>query len=467
MRNESSRVGRGLDIEFTDKPLSGWGGLEVLFRFWDSLGVRDVLRQALPDGRTSNNQIDVVDMTLQLLTSILTGGSRFEHVERIRNDEVIRNIVRAKRFGSASPLTSYFGSFTAAQSEHLQQVLSRVSLDLLCFDERGSDVLDLDSTVMTRHGDQEGSSKGYNPQRRGARSHRPLLGMLAKSKTICHAWLRDGSTNDRRGSCEFLVELLALLPEGFRIEAIRADAGFHSNEFLTLLEQRGLAYAIRMQMSKGLARWCAGRARWERIGPNTEIAEGMYTSSKTKITRRVIVTREVVRVERAGLFPIVDYTYAAVVTTRTEPALEVWRFYNGRGDCENRIKELKYDYNAAGFCLQNFHGTEAVLRLICFTYNLMSVFKARVLRDMRMTLGTIRTRVFVIGAALGSSGRRLILRLGLTGRWRTEFLALLARIRAVTPSTTAQLNNIIDLSRFAAPSPWRNRRQSPFKMQFN
>lgn len=462
MQAETSRAGQNFHIEFTTKPLSGWGGLEVLFRFWDCLGLRDVLRRALPDGRTSNNQIDVVDMTLQLITSVLTGGSRFEHVERVRVDEVIRQIVGAKRFASASPVTSYFGNFTAEQSEHLQEVLSFVALELLCQGGAASDVVDLDSTVITRHGDQEGSAKGYNPHRRGARSHRPLLAMLAKFKVICHAWLRDGAANDHRGCQEFLLELIARLPKGFKIEAVRADAGFFSKEFLELLESLNLPYAIRMKMSKGFERWCASLRVWEKISANVEISEGIYTSPKSKIPRRVIVTREVLRVVRDGLFPIVDYEYGAVVTSRTDAPIDVWRFYNDRGDCENRIKELKYDYNADGFCLQNFHGTEAVLRLICFTYNLVSLFKSRVLCDTRVTLGTIRTRVFVIGASLGSSGRRRILRLGLVGRWQTEFQTLIDRISALTSSTKARLSNFLDLNRFDSPSPWRQRRNPLF-----
>lgn len=467
MQAQISRAGRSLDIEYTSKPLSGWGGLEAIFRFWDSLQVREVLRQALPDGRTSNNQITVVDMALQLLTSVLTGGSRFEHVERIRTDEVVRQIVGAKRFGSASPLTSYFGNFTAQQSEHLQEVLAGVAMDLLTRGQDTSDVVDLDSTVFTRHGDQEGSAKGYNPHRRGARSHRPLFAMLAKSKLICHAWLRDGSTNDHRGCQEFLQELLARLPESFRIKAVRADAGFFAKEFLALLESHGLAYAIRMKMSRPFTRWCAGLDDWKRLGAEREITDAIYISPKSSIPRRVVVTRQIVRIERDGLFPIVDYEYEAIVTSLDDSPVEVWRFYNGRGDCENRIKELKYDYNADGFCLQNFDGTEAVLRLICYAYNLMSLFKALVLRDTQITLGTIRSRIFVVGASIGSSARRKILRLGLVGRWHREFEELLTRCARTITSTTAQLNKFLDISRFDPPTPWRQRRDPRLCLGFN
>src|SRR5512147_904486 len=111
MQGKGSRSGGAteLSIEYTSKPVSGWGGLVSVFRFFDRLGVREVLREVLPDGRTSPNQIAVVDIVLGLFVTVLTGGRRFAHAERVRSDEVIRAIVGAPRLPSAMTLTRYFG----------------------------------------------------------------------------------------------------------------------------------------------------------------------------------------------------------------------------------------------------------------------------------------------------------------------------------------------------------------------
>lgn len=55
-----------LVIAYTDKPVTGWGGLIVWMRYVDRLGIHDALRQVLPDGRTSPDRIDVVAMALAL-----------------------------------------------------------------------------------------------------------------------------------------------------------------------------------------------------------------------------------------------------------------------------------------------------------------------------------------------------------------------------------------------------------------
>lgn len=457
MRAKSSKKVDAIAVEYTTRPVSGWGGMAVLGRFMDKIQVREFLERALPDGRKSNNQVPVVDMVMQLLVAVLTGGRRFEHAERVREDEVIRRIMGVRRFGSASSITRYLSNFLQSQSEHLHTVLSEFVFGLTQV-VATSDVLDLDSTVFTRHGEQEGSAKGYNPKRRGARSHHPLLAMFAKTKIIAHAWLREGSASPHRGCSEFILELLSRLPSTFRIEALRADSGFYSRAFMSLLDERNIPFVIAAKMSQGFKTWCRGRKEWRRIDDTTAIAEGIYQSPKGGRPRRIIVIRNTIRkVTKGVLFEIIDYDFRALATSMTDDARDIYRFYQQRGDCENRIKELKYDFNADGFCLRSFAGTEAAFRLICFLFNLIALFKATVLRDSRTTLGTIRAKVFVIGAAIGSSARKTILRLGLQGAWRERFDLLLKAATDSWDSTAAQLADLLKSSILEHPSPWRYR----------
>lgn len=459
--NDTKKQRREMAIEYTDKPVSGWGGVAVLMRFLDRLGVREFLEQALPDGRTSPNQVGVVDLTMQLFATILTGGSRFSHAGRIAGDPVMKALLGATRLGDPMTLTRYFGGLRQSQSEHLHEVLQQLIMQQL-LSHRSDDVLDLDSTVFTRCGEQEGAERGYNPSRRGRRSHHPLLGMLAESKCIVHSWLRRGDASTFRGVNEFFSELVSRLPEGFSIRAVRADAGFCSTEFLETLESHNTRYAIAMKISKPVRRWCASLSRWTEIEQGLAISEGMYHPHYWKAPRRVIVIRKQVRHEvHDVLFEITDWDYHAIVTTVSSEPIEGWRFYNGRGDCENRIKELKYDFNADGFCLQSFWGTEAVFRLNCFLFNLVSEFKRVVLRDTTLTLNVIRNKVFVVGVILGTRGRNLVLRLGLRTRWMQEFQALLDRVATCTTSTVAHLQKLLQTKQLDTPSPWRLRRANP------
>jgi hypothetical protein len=447
-----------LEVVYTDKPVSGWGGLVAVVKYMDRLGVREVLGQALADGRTSPNQIPVVDMVLAFLVGVLTGGRRFAHVERLRSDEVIRGILGVKRMPSPMTVTRYFGGLVRSQVEHLSEVLWQFALRELRAPALGA-VLDLDSTVFERYGHQQGSLKGYNPRKHGRPSHHPLLAMLAEAKLVLHAWLRSGNTASARGVKSFLAETLARLPAEFRLYALRADSGFFISEFLADLELRQLPYVIAARMNSHLRRTVAGLRHWTAFAPGLEAGETTYQALGWKAPRRLVVVREEVRErpEARGrkLIEVPGYTFHVLVTTLTHAPVQTWQFYNSRADSENRLKELKEDFGADGFCLQSFNGTEAVFRLICFLFNLLAAFKREITRDESPRLMTVRTQVLVAGAILGADGRKKVLRLGLRGPWRERFADLLQRISELTTSTVAQF---AEYTKKPTPRPWKPRR---------
>jgi Transposase DDE domain group 1 len=371
---------------------------------------------------------------------------------------VVQAILGLARMPSAMTLTRYFGGLVRSQVEHLSAVLGEFVSERLPRPTLGA-TLDLDSTVFERYGRQEGSLKGYNPRRHGRPSHHPLLAMLAEAKLMLHAWLRSGNTSSARGVKAFLAETLARLPQDFRIYAVRADSGFFVSEFLEELERRALPYVIVVRMNPLLRRAVAAIRQWQSFAPGLEAGETTYCAHGWQAPRRLVVVRELLdeRPEARGrkLLEVPGYTFHVLVTTLSHDPVATWRFYNSRAESENRIKELKEDFGADGFCLQSFDGTEAAFRLICFLFNLIADFKREVIQDQAPRLSTLRTQVLVIGAILGREGRHTVLRLGLRERWRQRFAALLQRIAALAISTVAQFT---DYSKNPAPRPWKPRR---------
>jgi hypothetical protein len=93
------------------------------------------------------------------------------------------------------------------------------------------------------------------------------------------------------------------------------------------------------------------------------------------------------------------WRYGAMLTDLSIPALEIWRLYRGRADCENRIKELKADFGLDSFVLRDFWATEAALGVSMLSYNLMSVFRHTVMRQkVHHTLSTLHHQVLAVGA---------------------------------------------------------------------
>ena len=440
MHAESIRNGE-LAVEYTRKPLSGWGGLALFFEYLEKVGFVEVLRTALPETKTSNNRVTDRDTVLTFLATVLVGGSRFAHVQRVYGDEVIRRITGVERLGAEDTVRRFFRSLSASASEDLYTRLQTFASNLHVRQIR-EDVLDLDSTILERYGHQEGVGKGYHAARHGQTSHHPLLGMLARSKHIPLVWLRAGGASTLRGAAQFVDELFARLPKDLHITALRADSGFYSEEYLRAFEERGLLYIVPIRMHPPAKRFVTSIAddRWRRLDESFEYADVVWQSHGWAHERRTIAVRRTVRTDsKDRLFDVPAYEYSALVTTLDLPAAECIDFYDQRGECENTIKEFKNDFGARGFSLERFVGTEAALRVISVLFNLVTEFKREVLQNTSFTLNTIRTKVFVVGAMLGRAARKSILRLGVRKPADT-FAELLRRAQSATYLTAPQLS---------------------------
>ncbi len=68
------------------------------------------------------------------------------------------------------------------------------------------------------------------------------------------------------------------------------------------------------------------------------------------------------------------FLYGCFITNLKLPAKMIWDAYQNRADAENRIKELKEDFGADSFNVDDFFATEAALNFVMMGYNLMSLF---------------------------------------------------------------------------------------------
>ena len=117
------------------------------------------------------------------------------------------------------------------------------------------------------------------------------------------------------------------------------------------------------------------------------------------------------------------WRFSAIVSNLDLPAQTIWRTYRGRANCENRIKELKYDFAADSFVMQDFWATEAALNTVMLAYNLMSLFRQVLLKSVvakhgvkvrvQHTLQTLRYKLFARPAYTTTKSRKPILNLAL------------------------------------------------------
>lgn len=107
--------------------------------------------------------------------------------------------------------------------------------------------IDVDSSVKTVFGKQEGVAKGYNPHKKGAFSYHPQLAFCTETKEILQGWLRTGSAYTSNGIVEFMKQLLAQLPSSQRI-LFRGDSGYFVGALLDHLDSLGHGYLIKVKL---------------------------------------------------------------------------------------------------------------------------------------------------------------------------------------------------------------------------
>jgi hypothetical protein len=417
---------------FTEHPITVWAGVILLRLYFEWIGLRKELGQCLAGFvKRSNNQIGAVDVMLSWFYGLALGAERFEHFTRYRRDRLLGELLGVQRFGSPDTLRRLFLRFDYRQVTEVSERLMRFSLSGMRPILMGH-TLDLDSTVLCRYGKQEGSLKGYNPQKPGRPSHHPLVAFLAEGRRLLWAVLRSGNSGSANGCVEFLKQALGVVASGHRIGLVRADAGFFEKQLLEYLESQELPYIIVARLTAVVRKLVIHQipsTAWRVVARGVEVGDlEVSLPNWRSMKRRFVCLRQEIfeRPEARGrrLIDCPGYTYRVMVTSVPYAAEVVSRMYGGRADSENRIKELKEDLSLDTFCLKSFDATDAAFRMGCVLYNLLADFRETVLPRswFERRLRAVRDWVFLVGADLISQGRRVQIRFAMPEPDRPEFL---------------------------------------------
>ncbi len=429
-----------LPYEYSDKKISPWGGMRLIKEFYDRVGLYNKLRELPLQDTGSAIGVEHYEIIESFMMSVILGAGNCNSASQISYDDVLKEIFQwEKGMPSQSTLSRFFPKYSHDASDEIFS-----NMFTWWFKEMGQKnlTLDIDSTVITRFGNQEGAEKGYNPKRHGRKSHHPIIAFVAETKMIANAWMRTGDSASATEFKEFLDNTFTLIPRE-QIGLLRGDSGFSGNNVLNDLEQRDLVYIIAMPMKAGLVDAILTPRKW--VASETQgvdLCSFMYQSKGWGKSRRIVVVRkDVEKLPNCGgktLFSHEDdylrYRYSAYVTTSDLSDELVWVTYKHRAEAENQIKELKYDYAMEGFCFKDIHATEFAFRWVMMAYNLMSYVRNKIaVSKVKHTLSTLKFRCIAIGAYLVSSGRQKKLMLAVSGSKRDYIEGLFEKIRRFEP----------------------------------
>jgi hypothetical protein len=447
---EVKTVGKSIAIGFTDQRLSPHAG-SVTFWSWVrgidwTKTLERVLPQALP---LSNNHLLPVEKALAFIHGLLCDARKLTHVAYLRRDPVAPELIGVRRVASQSVLSRFFQGFDSAGTNlRCFRRLWHWCLNRLPSAKEGY-TLDLDSTrLLHEDGHQQGVAVGYTRAGLKPCLH-PLLAVIAEVRLVAQLWLRAGNSHCGSNALAFFLDLWENLPRHIRLRGVRADSGFCLPELLELWEGMGLAYVVVAQLSEPIQKLLKGDLQWQKTEvPGTEVAELEYQSMRWPYPRRLVLIRHQVcepEDTRAGkrLLDVPGYRFQALVTSlpaTTHPPLRVWRYYNGRSDCENVIKELREGFALPTLCLKKFWATEAALSLATLSYNLSVLFQRHLGWQQKVTIHSLRFWLFITPGVLSYPRGKTTIKLAVPVRERAWWRRLWDKILSPLPNCNAVEN---------------------------
>src|SRR5271169_4945212 len=430
------RAPRNLRIACDHRGLTHYGGAYFFHEFLQVLQMRDFLARHLTYPRR-NHRYMLSQMIMALVYPIILGLDRLETASLLRSNGTFQYLTGLPSYPDPQTLRRFLLQAPPEFREQLHQLNDRLLQQLIHWpDHRSRLILDLDSTVVTVFGRQEGAAVGYNPRYRGKRSYDPLLCLEANSSFLWDAELRRGDAGTWAGSVELLASCFLSVPSDIRELRVRADAGFGYGPVLEMLEARPAQYAVVARMTTTVKRVLGGLS-YERLNPCWEIAELEHRASDWSQARRCIVARRLI--EEADpeptLFRLERHAYRAWFKNLALTPAGVWHFYDGRAGMEPRIRELREDFALRKIPTRAFAANALYLEVVRLAYNLVTAFQRTCLPEewQSLTLSKLRHRLLWLPGELTRPQNRPTLRLANSPLIRVWAEKILHRIHKLKP----------------------------------
>jgi Transposase DDE domain group 1 len=425
-----------LKVDFQGSRVTSDGGLILVRELDERLGFSELIGQHLTDSRGKNTQFPLADLLRQSVYSRLAGYEDMNDAERLSQDPTFRLIGSEKIWERGAALTSRLQSFETellTQEENLAG-LATINRGLLAkvetLDASRRVVLDMDSTEIPVHGQQEQSA--YNGHFETTCYH-PLLMFNGEGDCLA-AKLRPGNVHSAEDWDELLLPEIERQQKLGKEVVFRADAAFAKPEIYEALEERGVKYAIRIPANDSLERDIAelltrpvGRPSHKPVVWHKGF---LYQAASWETARRVVAK---VEFHAGELFPRVGF----IVTNLQAPSRAVVRFYNKRGTAEQWIKEGKQAVKMTRLSCHRFRSNQVRLALSLLAYNLGNLWRRLTLprRIENWSLTSLQQRLVKTGGRQVKHARYYWLLLAEGHLTRRRFGAMLGRI-ALLPIPT-------------------------------
>jgi hypothetical protein len=419
------------------------------------------------------------DHVLNIAYNLLSGGSRLEHLEVRRNDEVYLDALGARRIPDPTTAGDFCRRFAGADVERLMGTFNEARLRV--WKEQPADFfdeafIDADGTLAPSGGCcKQGVDIAYD----GTWGYHPLVVSLANTAEPLFLVNRTGNRPSHEQAHDYLDKAADLCRRaGFRKITFRGDSKFSQTTHLDRWDRAGVRFIFGIDAMPNLVALAEGlpaedfselerparytikttprRARErhkDRVVSGREfrtlkllgeeVAEFEYRPVACKESYRMIVLRKNLVAETGQLWLFEPDRLFFYITNDWEvPASEVVFLANDRCDQENLIAQLKGGVKALAMPVGDLVSNGAYMVMAGLAWSLKA-WAALLLPEhgrwsekhraekrslLRMEFGTFCVALIQVPCQIVRTSRRVVYRLLSWNPWQGVFLRLVERL---------------------------------------
>jgi hypothetical protein len=377
---EARKINASTAYDTCTEQLSPFGGLLALIKFFDLVHFREIFNSAYHKPSREPKLGDHL-MMVGILMLLFIGFNRIWHFAYIRLDAMLCGFFRVTRLPAASTFWRYVDSLGINQAKSLLKVMSilRERIWQLCGIELYQIRVNIDTTVETVYGNQQGARKGHNTKHRGKKGLRPILCFIEETREYLTGKLRKGTTVSGKETAAFILSIKEHLPGCVKDVLLRADGEFLSWESVEAAIKAGFRFIIankRCNPPFDPGKWYRPFKR-----KDIEYNSCIYQPTGWGLACRFVAMRILKETKKGSKHPLQcvlfeddKYTYRIFCTDLSGKSHEVIAEYDKRADVENLVGEAKRE-GLEMIPSAKFKNNYAFFQIVMLAYNIWRYMK--------------------------------------------------------------------------------------------